>query len=199
VANHLDNYINVKTRKKDFYLKYPDGRIISEAIEIADNKAIFKATIYKDFRDQKSNLPWSTGYAQEFKGLGGFANKHAWVENCEESAVGRALDNAGFATQCSKEEMLKVNVAEQSNKNKPQKPSKSNQEKEVKNPDEKVSIKYLKMLMERAEIMGYKPEDLKEMISGMFNIESSGELTNKQYDELFKYINNNPKKGDKNE
>ena len=35
----------------------------------------------------------ATGIAQETKGQGGFANKDAWVENCETSAIGRALAN----------------------------------------------------------------------------------------------------------
>lgn len=103
----LDNYETVKTRKKRFYEGHPDGRIIPEPIEVTKDLAIFKAYVYKNKDDQEKHLPWATGHALELKGSGG-ANNDAWTENCEESAIGRALDNAGYATTCSKEEMSKV-------------------------------------------------------------------------------------------
>jgi hypothetical protein len=111
---NLDNYETVKSRKKRFYGDHPDGRIVVEAVDVTESMAIFKATIFKNADDQRQNLAWSTGYAQEFKGIGGFANKTSWCENCEESAVGRALDNAGYAgnDKCSREEMQKVERAE---------------------------------------------------------------------------------------
>lgn len=110
---NLEQYETVKERKKRFYEKFPDGRIIAELIKGDENQAQFKATIFKDVDDQKESLPLSTGYAQEFKGQGGFANRTSWLENCEESAIGRALDNAGFSgnNKCSREEMEKVERA----------------------------------------------------------------------------------------
>src|ERR1044072_1919738 len=88
----LSSYEMVKARKKRFYDKFPDGRIIAELIKGDENCAQFKATIFKNIEDQKNNLPFATGYAQEFKGQGGMANRFSWLENCEESAIGRALD-----------------------------------------------------------------------------------------------------------
>lgn len=107
---NIEDYEKVKERKKKFYAKFLDGRIIVEAVEINDKTAVFKVTLYKSAEDQAKGLALSTGYAQEFKGQGGFANKFSWCENCEESAVGRALDNAGFSgnNKCSQEEMKKV-------------------------------------------------------------------------------------------
>lgn len=107
---NLDDYEMVKERKKRFYEKYPDGRIIPLHIELNCEHAIFQCFVYKNSEDQKNQLPLSSGTAQEFKGVGSFANKVSWCENCEESAVGRALDNAGFSSnnRCSKEEMIKV-------------------------------------------------------------------------------------------
>lgn len=50
----------------------------------------------------------STGHSLSMAG-GPHADKFAWVENCEESAIGRALDNLGYqGLSCSQEEMLKV-------------------------------------------------------------------------------------------
>lgn len=106
----LANYEPVKIRKKRFYGDYPNGRIIVDAVTISADQAVFKAYLYKDCDDQDAHRPLSTGHAQEFKGQGGMANKFAWCENCEESAIGRALDNAGYASdeKCSREEMIKV-------------------------------------------------------------------------------------------
>ncbi|PVC74975.1 hypothetical protein C2I27_03555 [Priestia megaterium] len=48
------------------------------------------------------------GYSLSIAG-GAKADKHAWVENAEESAVGRALDNMGYHSgSASQEEMVKV-------------------------------------------------------------------------------------------
>jgi hypothetical protein len=110
MAFDLKNYEPVKPRKKRFYAEYKDGRIIVEAVRITQEEAVFKCSLYKNVEDQKLGLPFSTGFAQEFQGVGGMANKFAWCENCEESAVGRAPDNAGFSgnDKCSREEMMKV-------------------------------------------------------------------------------------------
>jgi hypothetical protein len=50
----------------------------------------------------------SVGHSLSIAG-GPKADKNAWVENSEESAVGRALDNLGYHSgSCSQEEILKV-------------------------------------------------------------------------------------------
>ncbi len=112
----LDKYETVKERKKRFYKDHPDGSIIVEAITITEEMAIMKAIIYKNKEDQKNNLPTATGHAQEIREMGGFANKFSWCENAEESSVGRALDQAGYAgnDKCSREEMEKVQRGEES-------------------------------------------------------------------------------------
>lgn len=54
----------------------------------------------------------SVGYSLSIAG-GLQADKNAWVENCEESATGRALDNLGFHSgSASQEEMKKVEYTE---------------------------------------------------------------------------------------
>lgn len=53
------------------------------------------------------------GYSLSIAG-GPKADKNAWVENAEESAVGRALDNMGYHSgSASQEEMIKVQQTEQ--------------------------------------------------------------------------------------
>lgn len=104
---NLEDYITVKERKQKFYIDQPDGRIVAELINNTSDSCLFKASCYKNGEDQEKGLPLATGYAQEFKDLGGFANKTSWLENCEESAVGRCLDNAGLSVnkKCSREEI----------------------------------------------------------------------------------------------
>jgi hypothetical protein len=108
---NLNDYELVKARKKRFYKDHVDGRIVVEAVEIKETHAVLKAYIYKNKEEQEKGLPWSTGHAFEQKGAGSFANKTSWTENCEESAVGRALDNAGYAgnDKCSQEEIIQAN------------------------------------------------------------------------------------------
>ena len=103
----LENYITVKERKQKFYIEHDNGRIVAELLNNESGSCLFKASCYKNSEDQSVNLPLATGYAQEFKGVGGFANNTSWLENCEESAVGRCLDNAGFSVSstCSREEI----------------------------------------------------------------------------------------------
>ncbi len=103
-------YDTVKTRKDLFRKDHPDGRIVVELVHNGDNHTVFKSSVFLNDKDHCANIPFATGYAEEFKGVGGFANKECWFENCEESATGRALDNAGYHGNgsCSVEEMNKA-------------------------------------------------------------------------------------------
>jgi hypothetical protein len=62
------------------------------------------------FRTEADARPWTTGLAEEtVQGRG--VNATSALENCETSAIGRALANAGYATKgkrASREEMSKV-------------------------------------------------------------------------------------------
>jgi hypothetical protein len=121
----LSQYETVKQRKARFYRDNPDGRIVPEAIRIDGEMAIFKVSIYRNKEEQEADLPWSTGHAQEIRDKElsesrsgqkyASVNYTSWCENCEESAIGRALDNAGYSSngRCSQEEMVKVQRVEQ--------------------------------------------------------------------------------------
>jgi hypothetical protein len=107
---NLEDYETVKERKKKWYALFPNGSLVTEIIFHEKGHVIIKGLAFKTKEDQEKNLPTGVGYAEEFQGQGGFANKFAWMENCDESAIGRALDNAGFSgnNKCSKEEIQKV-------------------------------------------------------------------------------------------
>lgn len=110
---NLEDYQTVEDRLREFYANYPDGRVDTELIHHSDTRFIFKATIYRD--QNPDSVPWATGHAEEIVGST-MVNKTSAAENCETSAVGRALANANFApkgARPSREEMAKVQSREE--------------------------------------------------------------------------------------
>jgi hypothetical protein len=105
---NLADYETVESRLEKWNGEYPDGRIETELIEASNTRFIVMAKLFKTEADAK---PCSTGLAFEViteKGV----NSTSALENCETSAIGRALANAGFAAKgkrASREEMAKVN------------------------------------------------------------------------------------------
>lgn len=108
---NLDNYETVEDRLKAFWVENPKARINTEIVHITQDGTCvtIRAEIYKMEVDAR---PVTTGIAQETKGQGGFANADAWMENCETSAIGRALANWKYQGSTkprpSREEMSKV-------------------------------------------------------------------------------------------
>lgn len=108
---NLDNYETVEDRLKAFWKDNPNARINTEIVHITQDGTCvtIRAEIFKQDIDAR---PVATGIAQETKGQGGFANADAWMENCETSAIGRALANWKYQgsnkPRPSKEEMSKV-------------------------------------------------------------------------------------------
>ena len=107
----LANYEEVKDRIPLFFEQYPDGRIITELVSSPENfeTCRYKAILFASADDQEKNLPLSTGHAFENQG-GNNVNRTSHEENCETSAIGRALANIGLhgAKRPSREEMDKV-------------------------------------------------------------------------------------------
>jgi hypothetical protein len=85
---NVEDYEMVKDRIPLFLEKYPEGRINTEVIS-ENNGVTMKAYLYKSLEEQVSCAPLSTGIAREVPG--GFIDKY--YENCETSAIGRALAN----------------------------------------------------------------------------------------------------------
>jgi hypothetical protein len=73
---------------------------------------VVKARLYTTQEDQRLGLAKATGYAFEVDGGYG-ANKTSALENCETSAIGRALANMALhgSKRSSREEMAKVERA----------------------------------------------------------------------------------------
>ena len=108
---NLENYETVEDRLKQYWKDNPNGRIWTEVVHETDDGSCvtIRALVYINADDSN---PISTGIAQETKGQGGFANTDAWVENCETSAIGRALANWKYQgsgkARPSQQEMSKV-------------------------------------------------------------------------------------------
>jgi len=104
---NLDDYETVEERLVKYWKEHPDGQIHTQLLEQSANRFIVLASI---FRTEADARPWTTGLAEEtVQGRG--VNATSALENCETSAIGRALANAGYATKgkrASREEMTKV-------------------------------------------------------------------------------------------
>lgn len=95
-------YAEVNQRIKAFRSICPSGAIITEMLSCENGVCIFKATVY----DEEMRI-LGTGTAYEKEGSS-FINKTSFIENCETSAVGRALGMCGFGIDtsiCSAEEL----------------------------------------------------------------------------------------------
>jgi hypothetical protein len=107
---NLADYQTVAERLEQFWKENPDGRIDTELIEAVGNRFIVKASVYRTEVDAHA---WATGLAFEIISDRG-VNSTSALENCESSAIGRALANCGYspkgepAKRASREEMAKV-------------------------------------------------------------------------------------------
>ena len=119
---NLADYETVEERLKRFYTDHPDGRILTENETLPEYRAekiwVIKAIVFLSGEDVERGCPKATGYAFEIDGTG-MANQSSALENCETSAIGRALANAGYSgnKRTSREEMEKVARFEDAAKN----------------------------------------------------------------------------------
>ncbi len=95
-------YAIVNERIRAFRMVYPGGAITTDIISMADGVVVMKATVCAE-----DGTVLGTGTAYEKEGSS-YINKTSYIENCETSAVGRALGMCGFGIDtavCSAEEV----------------------------------------------------------------------------------------------
>lgn len=102
VAARLSRWLEIETDQPK--------RVLTSLVHYNDERCVFKAELWV------GHVLVATGWAEETRGEG-HVNRTSHFENCETSAVGRALANAGLAgsdhtKRPSREEMLKVQRAE---------------------------------------------------------------------------------------
>jgi hypothetical protein len=85
----LSNYETVEQRLVRWWAAYPNGRVYTCMMNYTGDACVFYCELYAD-KDDK--VPVATGYAEEIKSDRG-VNATSFVENCETSAIGRAIAN----------------------------------------------------------------------------------------------------------
>lgn len=105
---NLDDYEPVAARLDRWWAAHETGRVLTKLVHADEQTVCVRVEIFRDSDDER---PYATGYAEETRE--GHVNRTSALENCETSAVGRALANAGYAgsdpsKRPSREEMSKV-------------------------------------------------------------------------------------------
>ncbi len=107
-------YVMVNERIKEFRKQHPNGQILTQVMANADGQVMFQAKIIVE------GVLVATGHAYE-KEASTFINKTSYIENCETSAIGRALGIFGIgidASLASAEEVVNAVNNQESTKNK---------------------------------------------------------------------------------
>ena len=134
------DYAEVNQRIKAFRMVFPDGFIKTEFVLDKDSVCVFKASC--GYYENGNAVILGTGYAYEKEGSS-FINENSYIENCETSAVGRALGMCGFGidTSVASAEEVKTAILNQ-------KPPKEEQKEEQKEEpkERKASAKQIEIL-----------------------------------------------------
>ena len=93
----LSNYETVEQRLVRWWAAYPNGRVYTCMMNYTGDACVFYAELYADKQDK---VPVATGYAEEVKSDRG-VNSTSFVENCETSAIGRAIANCPLQAPAS--------------------------------------------------------------------------------------------------
>lgn len=147
---HGNNYVMVTEKVKGFRRVCPMGQITTEILSLDDSSVTIKAKITID------GVVVSEGIAQESRSAN-MINKTSYVENCQTSAIGRALAFMGIGIDgsiSSADELLNALVSQEKLK-------------------EKISKKEQKILTNLVEKAGL---NLEEVLNGMALEDLTGEI-----------------------
>ena len=155
----LKDYVEVNVRIDKFYLKYPNGRIQTEIMSNENGVVIMKAEVFRDLSDTVAS---ATGHAYEKEGSS-YINKTSYIENCETSAVGRALAMLGFEIKksvASKEEVANAKHQQEQQQKSPQKPQEPPKQAPEQAEEQFPSEAQIKMLSTKLGAAGYLKGDM---------------------------------------
>lgn len=105
-------YVEVKERIKAFRKLYPTGTIQTEMISDINGVCVFRAVVGYYNEDATILKVLGTGTAKE-KEKGSYINQTSYIENCETSAVGRALGMCGFGIDGGLASLEEINNAKE--------------------------------------------------------------------------------------
>lgn len=111
------DYAEVNQRIKAFRSVYPEGFILTDLKSDDGERCVIHAKVGFYEADKYNNIELHTlgeGTAFEEKSVG-YINKTSYIENCETSAIGRALAMCGFGidTSIASKEEVEVAIAKQ--------------------------------------------------------------------------------------
>lgn len=95
---HGKNYAEVPQRVQAFRCLYPEGFIITELVSNEGGVCVMKSTV--GYYQNGEPVTLATGMAYEKEGSSNI-NRTSYIENCETSAVGRALGMLGLGSEAS--------------------------------------------------------------------------------------------------
>lgn len=151
-------YAEVNQRIKAFRMLFPNGSIVPKIEDLRDGICVMKATV----ADENGTI-LAVGHAYEKEGST-FINKTSYIENCETSAVGRALGMLGIGIDtsvASYEEVANARAQQETNMLENQKIS-------------EIKVKALLARCERESVPVQR-------ICELYKITEFSELTEKQY------------------
>ena len=168
------DYVDVAQRIKAFRMVYPDGYITTEIVSLDNGVVIFKAECGTHNEFGRQVLGTGSAYEKENSS---FINKTSYIENCETSAVGRALGMAGFGIDtsvCSLEELQNAKL----NQDKPEEKITIGKEIEKNEPKPVFSVgsaystlleKYKDEVLVKSELKKAGAASLKEITEEIFH------------------------------
>lgn len=171
-------YVQVNTRVVAFRKLFPMGCITTDIVSHEkDDKGVSVVVMKATVTDELGTI-LGTGYAFE-KETSSFINKTSYIENCETSAVGRALAMVGIGTDasmCSAEEL--VNAI--NNQNKTEDKKAEAEQKKIENSV--ISKAKANALLARCQKDGVEPDKIVKL----YKVGSISDLTEIMYSNLNK-------------
>lgn len=105
-------YLTVAYRIKQFRVDHPDWQIHTDIVHMDDDRVVVRAEIC-----DSASVTIATGHAEE-KRSASQINQTSALENCESSAVGRALAFAGYGgSEIASADEVQNAIYQQENKN----------------------------------------------------------------------------------
>lgn len=120
------DYIPVNQRIKAFRMVYPTGYIVTDIIN-NENGVVTMRSECGYYSEDGTKMVLGSGMAFELQNSS-YINKTSYIENCESSAVGRALGMCGFgidASIASAEEVANAQLQQAQTTIKPDQPKKA--------------------------------------------------------------------------
>ena len=183
----VKHYAEVNQRIKAFRMVFPTGTIKTELIAAGNGVCTFRAkvTVTDDAGNERL---LGTGTAQE-KENSSYINKTSYIENCETSAVGRALGMAGFGIDTSIASFEEVTSAMQSQQSQAQRQTSApRQQQAQRQPAQQMEYRSASVAQVAKLEKVYKGESLKKLLA-YNNISKLSELSASKASELLKQLN----------